>query len=68
MVRLYSLLEKNSRKSHRYEMKTVFDILGILYERNENMEEVAYQRNPEFYLNTSFLIAELSLSSYKSHP
>ncbi|PFL06462.1 IS4 family transposase [Bacillus thuringiensis] len=32
LCRLFSLLLKNGRKSHRYEKKTVFDILGIIYE------------------------------------
>nr|WP_088327993.1 IS4 family transposase [Bacillus cereus] len=31
-LRLFYLLEKNGRKSHRYEKKTVFDILGVVYE------------------------------------
>lgn len=31
-LRLFNLLEKNGRKSHRYKKKTVFDILGIMYE------------------------------------
>ncbi|HDR7613558.1 TPA: IS4 family transposase [Bacillus mycoides] len=34
LVRLFTLLQKNGRKSHRYEKKTVFDILGIVYEYN----------------------------------
>ncbi|OOQ93276.1 transposase [Bacillus cereus] len=29
---LFNLLQKNGRKSHRYEKKTVFDILGIVYD------------------------------------
>ncbi|OAK29136.1 hypothetical protein A6283_23365 [Bacillus wiedmannii] len=29
---LFNLLQKNGQKSHRYEKKTVFDILGIVYE------------------------------------
>src|SRR3954454_1396966 len=29
--RLYQLLQQNGRKSHRYEKKTVFDILGVVY-------------------------------------
>ncbi|PFL25294.1 hypothetical protein COJ07_01035 [Bacillus cereus] len=29
--RLFNLLQKNRRKSHRYEQKTVFDILGAVY-------------------------------------
>ncbi|MGX9933661.1 IS4 family transposase [Virgibacillus salarius] len=30
--RLFTLLQKNGRKSHRYEKKTVFDILGVVYQ------------------------------------
>ena len=30
--RLYHLLKKNGRKSHRYKKMTVFDILGVVYE------------------------------------
>lgn len=32
LLRLFDLLQKNGRKSHRYEKKTVFDILGVVYE------------------------------------
>ncbi len=32
LFRLFHLLKKNGRKSHRYEKKTVFDILGVIYE------------------------------------
>ncbi len=32
LLRLFHLLKKNGRKSHRYEKKTVFDILGVIYE------------------------------------
>ncbi|PFK26154.1 IS4 family transposase [Bacillus cereus] len=32
LIRLFHLLEKNGRKSHRYEKKTVFDIMGVHYE------------------------------------
>ncbi|MDP1460171.1 IS4 family transposase, partial [Bacillus wiedmannii] len=32
LIRLFHLLEKNGRKSHRYEKKTVFDIMGVIYE------------------------------------
>ena len=32
LLRLFYLLEKNGRKSHRYEKKTVFDILGVVYD------------------------------------
>jgi len=32
LLRLFYLLEKNGRKSHLYEKKTVFDILGVVYD------------------------------------
>ncbi|MEA1012885.1 IS4 family transposase, partial [Bacillus cereus] len=32
LLRLFNLLQRNGRKSHRYEKKTVFDILGVVYE------------------------------------
>ncbi|MGE6720584.1 IS4 family transposase [Peribacillus frigoritolerans] len=32
LLRLFNLLQKNGRKSHRYEKKTVFDILGVDYQ------------------------------------
>ncbi|WHY27031.1 IS4 family transposase [Bacillus wiedmannii] len=35
LIRLFHLLEKNGRKSHRYEKKTVFDIMGVVYEYSE---------------------------------
>jgi hypothetical protein len=41
LLRLYTLLEKNGRKSHRYEKKTVFDILGVVYERSERIKKTA---------------------------
>jgi hypothetical protein len=31
-LRLFDLLQKNGRKSHRYEKKTVFDFLGVVYQ------------------------------------
>ena len=31
LLRLFNLLQQNGRKSHRYETKTVFDILGVVY-------------------------------------
>ncbi|MBH0350813.1 IS4 family transposase [Bacillus thuringiensis] len=34
LIRLFTLLQKNGRKSHRYEKKTVFDIMGVVYEYN----------------------------------
>ncbi|PHA80381.1 IS4 family transposase, partial [Bacillus toyonensis] len=30
LLRLFNLLQHNGRKSHRYEKKTVFDILGVV--------------------------------------
>ncbi|MEW4154607.1 transposase, partial [Bacillus thuringiensis] len=33
-LRLFHLLDKNGQKSHRYRKKTVFDILGIIYEQH----------------------------------
>ncbi|MEJ9121518.1 IS4 family transposase [Bacillus thuringiensis] len=32
LIRLFDLLQKNGRKSHRYEKKTIFDIMGVDYE------------------------------------
>ncbi len=32
LIRLFHLLQQNGRKSHRYEKKTVFDIMGVQYE------------------------------------
>ncbi|MES9700722.1 IS4 family transposase, partial [Bacillus sp. JJ927] len=32
LIRLFHLLQKNGRNSHRYEKKTVFDIMGVIYE------------------------------------
>ncbi|MGG4376485.1 IS4 family transposase [Bacillus atrophaeus] len=34
LIRLFTLLKKNGRKSHRYEKKTIFDIMGVVYEYN----------------------------------
>ncbi|MBJ7961472.1 IS4 family transposase [Bacillus cereus group sp. N28] len=31
LIRLFNLLQQNGRKSHRYEKKTAFDILGVVY-------------------------------------
>ncbi|EOP80849.1 transposase for insertion sequence element IS231F, partial [Bacillus cereus HuB4-4] len=31
LTRLFHLLQQNGRKSHRYEKKTVFDIMGVIY-------------------------------------
>ncbi len=32
LLHIFRMIEKNGRKSHRYEKKTVFDILGVVYE------------------------------------
>lgn len=32
-LRLFCLLEKNERKSHLYEKKIIFNILGVVYNR-----------------------------------
>lgn len=32
LLRLFNLLQRNGRKSHRYEKQTVFDILGVVYQ------------------------------------
>ncbi|OUB04537.1 hypothetical protein BK704_19430 [[Bacillus thuringiensis] serovar konkukian] len=32
LIRLFHLLQQNGRKSHRYEKKTVFAIMGVHYE------------------------------------
>ncbi|MCD2338427.1 IS4 family transposase [Bacillus cereus] len=34
LIRLFTLLQKNGRKSHRYEKQTVFDIMGVSYDYN----------------------------------
>jgi hypothetical protein len=41
LLRLLHLLKKNGRKSHRYEKKTVFDILGVVYEYTISTAKVA---------------------------
>ena len=41
LCRLFSLLLKNGRKSHRYEKKTVFDILGVVYNFSMSHNHVA---------------------------
>ncbi|MDQ8737129.1 transposase [Paenibacillus sp. LHD-38] len=41
LLRLFHLIEKNGRKSHRYEKKTVFDILGVVYEYTTSRKRVA---------------------------
>ncbi|ARV91150.1 hypothetical protein BJG91_00230 (plasmid) [Bacillus thuringiensis] len=34
LIRLFHLLQQNGRKSHRYEKKTVFDIMSVVYDYN----------------------------------
>ncbi|WP_103571120.1 IS4 family transposase [Bacillus thuringiensis] len=41
LLRLFNLLQYNGRKSHRYEKKTVFDILGVVYEYTTSTHQVA---------------------------
>lgn len=38
---LFNLLQHNGRKSHRYEKKTDFDILGVVYEYTTSTHQVA---------------------------
>ncbi|KMY42708.1 hypothetical protein AC625_23900 [Peribacillus loiseleuriae] len=39
--RLYQLLKKNGRKCYRYKKKTVFDILGVVYEKTVKHKQAA---------------------------
>jgi hypothetical protein len=39
--RIFRMIEKNGRKSHRYEKKTVFDILGVVYEHTQRLQVIA---------------------------
>ncbi len=32
LIRIFHLLQQNGREAHRYEKKTVFDIMGVHYE------------------------------------
>ncbi|GED15286.1 hypothetical protein D1872_165140 [compost metagenome] len=41
LFRLFNLLQKNGRKAHRYEKKTVFDILGVVYNFSMSHNHVA---------------------------
>jgi hypothetical protein len=41
LLRLFDLLQKNGRKSHRYEKKTVFDILGVVYQYTTSRRSAA---------------------------
>ncbi|HDR8186293.1 TPA: IS4 family transposase, partial [Bacillus thuringiensis] len=41
LLRLFYLLEKNGKKSHRYKKKTVFDILGVVYNFTMSHNHVA---------------------------
>jgi hypothetical protein len=38
---LYQLLKKNGRKYHRYKKMTIFDILGVVYERTVKHRQAA---------------------------
>ncbi|MET3202595.1 UNVERIFIED_ORG: hypothetical protein ABID75_005581 [Bacillus proteolyticus] len=41
LIRLFNLLQQNGRKSHRYEKKTVFDILGVVYNCTMSNDQAA---------------------------
>ncbi|MDQ0497266.1 hypothetical protein QOZ95_005485 [Paenibacillus brasilensis] len=41
LLQLFRMIEKNGRKSHRYEKKTVFDILGVIYESRQKSRRAA---------------------------
>ncbi|MED2794807.1 IS4 family transposase [Bacillus wiedmannii] len=41
LIRLFNLLQQNGRTSHRYEKKTVFDILGVVYNCTMSNNQVA---------------------------
>ncbi|EJR60588.1 hypothetical protein IIO_03242 [Bacillus cereus VD115] len=41
LLRLFNLLHQNGRKPHRYKKKTVFDILGIVYDFTLSHNHVA---------------------------
>uniref|UniRef100_UPI00048B166C IS4 family transposase n=1 Tax=Ectobacillus panaciterrae TaxID=363872 RepID=UPI00048B166C len=41
LLRLFNLLQRNGRKSHRYEKKTVFDILGVVYHYTMAQDQAA---------------------------
>ncbi|MGG5741510.1 IS4 family transposase [Bacillus cereus group sp. IBL03679] len=41
LIRLFNLLQQNGRKSHRYEKKTVFDILGVVYNYTISEDQAA---------------------------
>ncbi|WP_134698730.1 IS4 family transposase [Ammoniphilus sp. YIM 78166] len=41
LLKVSSMIEKNARKSHRYTKKTVFDILGVVYEHRHKESKIA---------------------------
>ncbi|MGK9486696.1 IS4 family transposase [Bacillus tropicus] len=41
LPRMFNLLQQNGRKSHRYEKKTVFDILGVVYNYTMSDDQAA---------------------------
>ncbi|WP_339371101.1 IS4 family transposase [Paenibacillus elgii] len=41
LLQLFRMIEKNGCKSHRYEKKTVFDILGVVYEYTQKSQPAA---------------------------
>src|SRR3712207_7888286 len=67
LIRLFHLLQKNGRKSHRYEKKTVFDIMGVVYEYNglRRSEEHTSELQSRQYLVCRLLL-EKKKSIYNS--
>ncbi len=41
LLQFFRIIEKNGRKSHRYEKKTVFDILSVVYECRQKYRSAA---------------------------
>lgn len=47
-LKRFNLLQKNGWKSHRYEKKAIFDILGIVYEYSDLFCIHMFKRVPYF--------------------
>jgi hypothetical protein len=41
LLQFFRMIEKNGRKSHQYEKKTVFDILGVVYNCRQKSRSAA---------------------------
>ncbi|GED17302.1 hypothetical protein SAMN04487909_11629 [Aneurinibacillus migulanus] len=41
LLQIFQMIEKNGHKSHRYKKKTVFDILGVVYEYTRGLRTIA---------------------------